>query len=49
MTEIDRYKQALTNKKELLVTKFKMHQVLTDEINILKIDILKMQKKLNGR
>jgi len=49
MTEIDRYKQALANKEELMQTKFKMREILTEEIATLKIDILKMRKKLNGR
>jgi len=49
MNEIDRYKSALEKKCELLQTKFKMREVLTDEINVLKIDIIKMRKKLNGR
>jgi len=49
MTEIDRYKQALANKEELMQNKFKMREILTEEITTLKIDILKMRKRLNGR
>ena len=49
MNEIERYKQALANKEELIQTKFKMREILTEEITALKIDILKMRKKLNGR
>ena len=49
MNEIDRYKHALEKKEELLQTKFKMREVLTEEITVLKIDIIKMRKILNGR
>ena len=49
MNEIDRYKSTLEKKEELLQTKFKMREVLTEEINLLKIDIIKMRKILNGR
>lgn len=49
MNEIERYKSALEKKEELLQTKFKMREVLTEGINLLKIDIIKMRKILNGR
>tara|TARA_R110002020_G_scaffold411374_1_gene621023 strand:+ start:67 stop:216 length:150 start_codon:yes stop_codon:yes gene_type:complete len=49
MNEIDRYKSALEKKEGLLQVKFKMHEVLTEEIKLLKIDIIKMRKILNGR
>lgn len=47
MTEIERYRQALANKEELIQAKFKERLVLDDEITELQIQILKMKKKLN--
>lgn len=47
MTEIDRYRNALEDKQELLKAKFKKYLVLSDEITMLRIDISKMEEKLN--
>ena len=49
MTEIDRYKQALADKEEIIQAKFKMREILTKEITDLRVEILRMRKKLNGR
>lgn len=49
MTEIDRYKNAIADKKELLISKIDKRNALSEEITKLQIDLLKMQKKLNGR
>lgn len=46
MTEIDRYRNALMDKQELLETKFKMREALDKEIAELKVDIMRMQKKI---
>lgn len=49
MTEIDRYKNAIADKKELLISKIDKRNYLSEEITKLQIDLLKMQKKLNVR
>ena len=49
MTEIERYKNAIADKKELLLNKIEKRETLSKEITELQVDLLRMQKKLNGR
>jgi hypothetical protein len=49
MTEIDRYRNALEDKRELLLSKIEQKEVLSNEIAILQRQVLEMQIKLKNK
>jgi hypothetical protein len=49
MTEIDRYKNAMEYKRELLLSKIEQKEVLSKEIATLTRQVLEMQIKLKSK